>query len=123
MQALRLEQVTWLRRLRLFFASPWGVAAQAALAVPVIVFKLQIAGLVVFILLFSALMALCDKLLTSAVPFLLLCLFLVQSNPDGAFDRYVPFWWLVFFPAGAIIFHVVVYRTKFVRGRAFWAIL
>jgi hypothetical protein len=124
MNALTLGTTAgWLQKLRLFFASGWGMATQFALAALVVVFRVELPGMIGFVLLFSALMVLCENLLTSATPFLLAALFMITANGKTAYADFLPYWWLAFFPAGGMIAHAALYRCVFVRGRATWAIV
>jgi len=126
-----LSEAQWLLRLRQFFASPWCLALQFALGALVIVFHALPAGMIVLVLLFSAQMVLCDDILTPFAPALLACLIMIKTSEiagfkdsnDVLYTKYLPFWWLVFIPVGALAAHFVLYRTRFVWGKAGWAIL
>jgi hypothetical protein len=110
-----------LGRFRAFFLSPWGLAAQVLLGCFVTVFHAEVAGLFLFLGLFSALMALCDNLLATSASFLIASVFLAKMTDSYAL--FVPYWWVVFFPAGAMLFHFIFYRKPLRRGKAFWALL
>ena len=128
---LPFGEAPWLLQLRRFFASPWCLAAQFALAALALVFRAELAGMVAFLLLFSAQMVLCDNVLTPFAPVLLACLIMIKASDiagfkessDILYTRFLPLWWLVFLPAGALAAHFALYRRPFVWGKAGWAIL
>ena len=131
MNLLRKGEAQRLRQLRQFFASPLCLALQFALGALAVVFDAEPVGLIAFLLLFSAQMALCDDVLTPFAPALLACLIMITAseNPafrateDALYKQFLPFAWLVFLPVGAVIAHFVFYRTRPAWGRAGWAML
>ncbi|MDR1464182.1 MAG: O-antigen ligase family protein [Oscillospiraceae bacterium] len=106
---------------RWFMTSPWGLLVQALAACAVSLAHAEVQGMVAFLVFFSLVMVLCDDILATTAPFLLAASFLIKMHDSYA--TFLPYWWLVFFPAGGMIFHFWVYRGKFERGQAFWPIL
>jgi len=131
MNLLRKGEAQWLLRLRQFFASPWCLALQFALGALALICHLELAGMAVFLLLFTVQMVLCDDVLTPFAPALLACLIMIKASENPAFrstdnalyNQFLPFWWLVFLPVGALAAHFALYRRPFVWGKAGWAIL
>jgi len=121
MNFLMQAQPAWLLQLRRFALSWQGIAAQAALAGLMVLLGTEVAGIAIFIVLFCAFAVLCDNLLATATPFLLPCLFLIQTQNTTALDRFLPFAWLVAIPVAAMLFHLWRYRVKLTMGRATWA--
>ena len=121
----------WLIKLRRFFASPWCLAAQLALGALAVALNVELIGMIALLTLFSAQMVLCDDVLTPFAPALLACLIMIKvsdtpafaGTDDALYKQFLPFWWLAFFPVGAIAAHIVLYRKPFVWGKAAWAIL
>ncbi|MDR2687315.1 MAG: O-antigen ligase family protein, partial [Oscillospiraceae bacterium] len=131
MNLLSKGEAQWLLRLRQFFASPWCLALQFALGALAVALHAETAGMVAFLLLFTAQMVLCDDVLTPMAPALLACLIMIKVTENAAFrstddvlyQQFLHFGWLAFLPAGAIAAHFALYRRRFVWGRAGWAVL
>jgi hypothetical protein len=87
--------------------------------------------MLLFAAVFMAEMVLCDDLLLSFAPVLLACLIMIRTSEtrafaateDALYRQFLPWIWLVIFPAGAITAHIKLYPRRFVWGRAAWAIL
>ncbi|MCL2494299.1 MAG: O-antigen ligase family protein [Oscillospiraceae bacterium] len=126
MDLLRNGEAQWLLRLRQFFASPLCLAAQCAAGALAVALDAQLAGLAALLLLFSVQMLLCDDILVPFAPALLACLVMIKATENPSFSaddsalyrQFLPYWWLVFLPAGALIAHFVLYRRPFVWGKA-----
>lgn len=131
LDVLKKGEAPWLLRLRQFFLSPWYMAALFALAAIVTIFRIEIVGMVVFVVLFSVQMVLCDNILSTATPVILGCLFIIRTSEMPAFSKesdalvkmFLPWAWLIVIPIGALIVHLILYRKPLVWGRASWAIL
>ncbi|MDR3314146.1 MAG: O-antigen ligase family protein [Oscillospiraceae bacterium] len=106
---------------RQFLLSGWGLVAQAALAGLVIIFHMEVAGMVAFVLLFSVVVVVSDNLLATSPALLFASLFLIKCH--DSLQVFLPFWWLVFLPVGALVFHLVAYHRPLQRGKAFWPLL
>ena len=131
MNLLAKGEAQWLLRLRQFFASPWGLAAQAVLAALAVVLDVELTGMIALLVLFTVQMVLCDDTLTPFAPALLACLIMIKasdtpafaSTSDALYKQFLPWWWLGLLPAGALAAHLTLYRKPFVWGKAAWAIL
>jgi len=123
MRVLAAGGASWLRQLRQFIMSGWGLGAFAFTAALIVVLNADIAGLFVFAAVISAIFVLCDNVLATAAPALFTCLFMIKSGGGGAYDRLLPFALLAVIPVGALVFHLVCYRIPLVIGKAFWATL
>jgi len=118
-------------QLRRFFASPWCLAAQFALAALALVFNAGTAGMLVLAALCMAQLVLCDDLLLPLATMLFACLIMIKSSENPAFaatddallNEFRLLAWLVVLPAGAIAAHIRLYRKPLVWGKAAWAIL
>jgi len=124
-------EAPWLPQLRRFFASPWCLAAQTALAALAVVFHMETAGMVALGVLAMAQMVLCEDILLPFAPILLACVIMIKSSENPAFSstddalikQFGSLAWLAVLPAGAITAHIKLYRRPMVWGRAAWAIL
>jgi len=131
MNLLTRGEAPWLLQLRRFFASPWCLAAQLAIAALAVGLRAEPAGMAMLVALFSAQMVLCDDVLVPFAPGLLACLIMIKVSDTPAFNaaddmlykQYLPFAWLAFLPGGAIAARFALYRRPFVWGKAGWAIL
>ena len=77
-------------------------------------------GVVIFAALLCLLLVVCDDILPTTLPFLLLCVF-----PTGLYDSFDTFiGFIVYAPivAACFAFHFVVYRKKFSFGKSIWGI-
>ena len=114
-----------LQRVRQFIVSPWGLLVQFCLAAVVIIAHAPVPGLFLFAVIFLALLVVCDDVLATLPSALLLSLFLIKVDNTTAYDKYSRLWWLIFFVAAAIAFHLWAYQRgkQFVWGKAAWALV
>jgi len=125
------EGAPWLSQLRRFFASPWCLAAHAALAALTVIFHAEAAGMAALLVSFMAQLVLCDDLMLPLAPALIACVIMIRTTEtpsfsgtdDALYKQFLPWCWLAIFPAGAIAAHIKLYPRRFVWGRAAWAIL
>lgn len=110
-----------LNSLRQFFISRKFMILTALIGAMFIFFQAEVLGAVFFVLLMSLLLVVCDDILTTTLPFLLLCVSVLQCY--NSFNTFIKFVFLAPIPVGALIFHFVFYRRKFVTGRSLWGIL
>lgn len=104
------------RSLRKFFISEKFMLLMFALAALITIFHLEVAGVIIFVFIISILLVLCDDLLTTTLPFLLVALTLIKCNDSyRVFIHYVGYSAIVI---AALIFHFVYYRQKIVLGKA-----
>lgn len=84
------------------------------LAVIVVMLQAQVAGAIVFLLLISGILVICDDLMPTLLPFLLACVFL--STMYNSYNTFIKIWWLAIPAIGAVIFHFVYYRRQMTFG-------
>ena len=77
-----------------------------------------VASSVFFLALISALLFICDDVLTTTLPFLLLCISVLVCY--DSFDTFIKFVWLAPLPLSALIFHFVRYARPFTVGDSLW---
>lgn len=110
-----------IRKIRVFCMSRTFMILTAALAALFVVLQAEVVGAVVMLMLISALLVVCDDALAAMLPFLSLCIMVLQCY--DSFDTFIRFIWLAPIPIGAIIFHFVSYAKPFKRGFSLWGIL
>ncbi len=93
----------------------------ALFAVLFIFMQAEVAGVAFFVLLMSALLIICDDVLTTTLPFLAVCVMVLQCY--DSFDTFIKFIYVAPIPVGAVIFHFIYYRQKFKVGKTLWGIL
>ena len=86
-----------------------------------IIFSAEVAGAVFFVLLLSALLFLCDDILTTTMPFLALSVTVLQCY--DSFNTFIKFAPLAVIPVSALIYHFVKYRKKVMIGIGFYGIV
>lgn len=111
-----------LEKLRNFFMSEIFMAVVCIMAALVTITKQEIYGAVIFVLIISFLLVICDDVIVTTLPFLLLSCFAAKCK--NSFDIFIGFWWIVFIIVPALVFHFVYYRDKkaYSMGKSFWAI-
>ena len=77
-----------------------------------------VASSVFFLALISALLFICDDVLTTTLPFLLLCISVLVCY--DSFDTFIKFVRLAPLPLSALIFHFVRYARPFTVGDSLW---
>lgn len=108
---------------RSFFISEWFMAILFVVSSLITIFKAQFEGTLVFILLVAVLLIVCDDLLVTTLPFMLLSVTATKLN--DSYDRFIVHWWILVVLTGAMFFHFIFYRKKKHRknGQLFWPIL
>ncbi|MDR2646613.1 MAG: O-antigen ligase family protein [Oscillospiraceae bacterium] len=106
--------------LRTFLLSPFGFFVQFVAAALILVFHLEYQGAFVFLGIFCAVLCVSDNICASTLPFLLACVFLAKCG--NSYDVFMPYWWVIIFPFGALLYHLVKFRKPIQRGKAFWGI-
>ena len=114
-----------LQRVRQFIVSPWGLLAQFCLAAVVIIAHAPMPGLFLFAGIMLTLLVVCDDVLAVLPSALLTSLCMIKVDNTTAYGKYSRLWWLIFFVAAAIAFHLWKYQRgkKFVWGKAAWALV
>ncbi len=87
----------------------------------VCVLEKEVVGAFAFVCLICLCLVLCDDILASALPFLLLCVFVTKCYDSASvFMKYI---WMVIPAALSLAFHIIVYRKKFTVGKSIWGLL
>ena len=109
-----------LARLRAFFNSYPFYCLETAAAIFFVLFEREVLGVLVFAALLCVLLLVCDDILPTTLPFLLVCIF-----PTGLYDSFDTF--IVYVKYAPVVlacfaFHFVVYHKKFTCGKSIWGI-
>ncbi len=73
---------------------------------------------VFFLIVVSALLVICDDILATTLPFMLLCISVLPCY--DSFDTFIKFVWLAPVPVAALLFHFIAYRRPAEFGDSFW---
>lgn len=116
------NSIVKLEKMRTFFMSEIFMAVVCVMAAFVVITKQEIYGAIAFVLLISLLLVVCDDVIVTTLPFLLLSCFAAKCK--DSYDIFIGFWWVVFIVVPALVFHFVYYRDKknYSMGGSFWAI-
>jgi len=111
-----------LEKVRNFLMSEYFMAIVCVIAAVVTMTKQEIYGAIGFVLLISALLIICDDVIVTTLPFMLLACFAAKCK--GTFDIFIGFWWVVIIIVFSLVFHFVYYRKQkdYSMGKSFWAI-
>ena len=77
-----------------------------------------VASAVFFLVVISALLFICDDVLATTLPFLLLCISVLVCY--DSFDTFIKFVWLAPLPLSALLFHFIRYARPFTVGDSLW---
>jgi hypothetical protein len=91
------------------------------LACVVTVFSIETYGLLVFAGIICVILVLCEDLIATTLPFLLLAMTLIKCY--DSYSTFIGYVWLAVPVVGCLIFHFIFYRTKIKIGKCVWAIL
>ncbi len=103
------------------FLSPYFYALLFALACAITLFGKEVIGAVGFVLLICAALVLCEDILATTLPFMLLCVFITKCY--NSFDTFIKFWWMAIPALLSILFHFVIYHKKIRIGSTFYALI
>lgn len=106
-----------LEKVRLFTGSLAFSAIIFICAAAVVLTASEVAGVLIFIGIISVLLVVDRDIMSTTLPFLLLCMFVTKCY--DSFDTFIKFAPLAVFPLAALIFHFVKYRAKFSVGKSF----
>ena len=81
----------------------------------------EVYGAIAFVGLICLTLVLCDDIMASALPLLLMCVF-VTTCYDSA-DTFMQYAWMAAPAAVSIIFHFVAYRKRIVIGSSIWGLI
>lgn len=116
---LRL-QTNWVDRLRVFFNSTLFYITQTILAFVFVLFGIEPIGVVFFVGLLAVILLVCEDIMPTLLPFLLLCTF--ATNCYNSFNLFIGY--AIYAPIVVLcaIYHFVFYRTKISSGYSFLGI-
>ena len=103
--------------LRLHLSSPWTYAFILLFAAAITWMGVEVQGAVIFVYMIAIYLIVFDDLLSSMLPFLLLCTFTVKCY--DSFDTFMPYFWHLIPAMAALVFHFVFYRKRLSVGESF----
>ncbi len=110
-----------LRRIRMFCMSRQFMLLTAFAGLLFISIQAEVAGAIFFLLLISALLIICDDVLATTLPVLVLSISVLQCY--DSFDTFIKFAGLAVIPVAALIFHFIKYRRKLQIGAGIWGLI
>lgn len=108
-------------KIRKFLISDWFTAALIIAASIVIFTGAEIAGTVIFIILFGLTMALSEDFIPSLQIIVITTCFAIRCK--HSYDDFIQFWWLLPPVALLVLSHFFIYKIKFKKGSCFYGIL
>ena len=110
-----------IRKMRDFFNTEKFMLIVFAIACLITLFKIEVIGVLIFILIISFLLVVCDDLMPTTLPFLLLCETVIKLY--DSYDIFIKLLWFAVPVVSALIFHFIYYKRKIVIGSAFKSML
>ena len=107
--------------IRSFFMSKKFNILIFILACVVTVFSIETYGLLVFAGIICVILVLCEDLMATTLPFLLLAMTLIKCY--DSYSTFIGYVWLAVPVVGCLLFHFIFYREKIKIGKCIWAIL
>jgi hypothetical protein len=80
----------------------------------------EVAGAIVFALLIAFVLVVCDDIIATTFPFLVICISVLQCY--DSFSTFIGFWWLAIPVVAGVVFHFVYYRRPIVIDKTFYGI-
>ena len=108
---------TVLLRLRKALSSPIEYAAILIIAAIFTILAQEVYGALVFVIIISIYLTVFDDLISSMLPFLLICTFTLKCY--DSFDTFMAYKWIAIPAIAAVIFHFAYYRKKITLGDNF----
>lgn len=108
-------------KLRKFFISRAFMWLTALFGAVFVSLGAEVAGTVFFVLLISLILVVCDDVMATTLPFLVLCISVLQCY--NSFNVFIGYAWLAVPAVAAIVFHFIKYRRRIVIGKSFYGIL
>ena len=87
----------------------------------VTVFSLETYGLVIFASIICLILVICEDLMATTLPFMLLSMSLIKCY--DSYSTFIGYVWLGIPVVLCLLFHFIFYRVKIKVGKCFWAIL
>lgn len=113
-QILAVKPNKFLETSRAFFNSYIFYMFETVLAFWFVCLQKEVVGAIVFVGLLSLILIVCDDVLPTTLPFLLLCTF--TTNCYDSFDTFMAFAIYAPIPVASIVFHFIVYRKPYRAG-------
>ncbi len=110
-----------LRRIRMFCMSRQFMLLTALAGLLFISLQAEVAGVIFLILLTSAVLIICDDILATTLPVLILSISVLQCY--DSFDTFIKFAGLAVIPVAALLFHFIKYKGKLQIGASVWGLL
>lgn len=110
-----------LNMLRSFLISEKFMLILFAVAGVITVFDAEIQGLIIFAFTICFILIVCDDLIATTMPFLLVALTLIKCY--DSYNVFINYVWVGIPVVFSLLFHFIFYRRKIVIGKCFWAIL
>lgn len=110
-----------IRKMRDFFNTEKFMLIVFAIACLITLFKIEVIGVLIFILIISFLLVVCDDLMPTTLPFLLLCETVIKLY--DSYNIFIKLLWFAVPVVSALIFHFIYYKRKIVIGSAFKSML
>lgn len=106
-----------MNKLRSWLSSPFAYAAIFLIAALITWFGKEVEGAILFVFIVSIYLFVFDDLISSLLPFLLICTFTLKCY--DSFDTFMGYAWAAVPAVAAVIFHFAYYRKKITLGENF----
>ncbi|MBR6703280.1 MAG: hypothetical protein IKL76_01840 [Clostridia bacterium] len=119
-ETVKTQAYQYLRLLREFFNSYIFYVLETLLACAFVLFRQEVFGVIVFIGLLAVLLVVCEDVLPTTLPFLLVCTF--STNCYDSFDTFIGY--AIYAPVVvvALIAHFVMYHKPYYFGESMYGI-
>ena len=91
------------------------------LSAVIVVTEEQVRGAVLFVSIICLALVLCEDVLATTMPFLLLCVFVTPCY--DSYDTFIQYLWMILPALAAVLFHFIVYRKPLQIGSTFWGLV
>ena len=110
-----------LKNAREVFASVPFMIAETLLSILIVALGMEVFGAVLFVALISLKLVVCDDVLPTTLPFLLLCSFV--TNCYDSFNTFIRYIWAAPFVVMCLVYHFIRYRKPLKIGKSAHGIL
>ncbi len=108
-------------RLGRIFTSKYFYGALFAAACIISLLEIEVFGAVMFAVIICAALCLCDDIMATTAPFLLMCVFLCRCY--DSYNTFIKFAPLAIPVAAIFIWHFIRFRKKIIIGESFWGVV
>lgn len=112
--------MTWGKKCNKIFLSKYFFLFLFCLACAVSLTKQEIVGAVIFVGLICVSLILCEDILATTLPFLLLCVFVTRCY--NSYDSFIKYAWIAAPAVISLLFHFIIYRKPIKLGATFWGL-